>query len=152
MNFESNGTPYAFGNGKGDPAAGDDDRNDEAADRGEELDPRAEIARLEAQIERLSERLEWCRKVRLFSHVAMVLGAIWLAAALVGLIAFDPIALIAAISAIIGGIVAFGSNTTTTKEVAVALKRAEARRFDLIASLELRVVGDRERAIDSKYH
>jgi hypothetical protein len=107
----------------------------------EDEDPRVEIARLEAHIERLSESLGRCRKIRLFSQVAIAGGAIWIVAATLGFLAFDPIALIVAISAGIGGIFCFGSNTTTTKEVIAAMKEAEALRAGLIATLELRVVG-----------
>jgi len=107
----------------------------------EDEDPRAEIARLETRIEELSEALERCRKIKLFSQLAIVGGAIWMAGATFGILSFEPIGMIAAISAVIGGIVGFGSNTTTTEEVTAALHAADARRANLISSLELRVVG-----------
>jgi hypothetical protein len=45
-----------------------------------------------------------------------------------GAIRFDPMAMIGAISAVIGGTVVFGSNTSTLKQAAVAIKTAEALR------------------------
>jgi len=108
----------------------------------EDDDPRAQIAHLEARIEKLSQSLERCGKIRLVSQVAIEGGAIWLAAATLGFLGFDPVAMVAAISAVIGGIVGFGSNATTTKEFATAKKHAEAHRAELIASLDLRIVGD----------
>ena len=113
--------------------------NEDSPDQDE--DPRAEIARLETRIEELSEALERCRKIRLVSQLAIVGGAAWMAGATLGILGFEPIGMIAAISAVIGGIVGFGSNTTTTKEVVGALKKADARRANLITALNLRVVG-----------
>jgi hypothetical protein len=111
-----------------------------ADDEGE--DPRVEIARLEAQIDKLSELLERCRKIRLFSRIAIAGGAACLAAATLGLVDLGPIGIMAAVSAVIGGIVGFGSNTTTTKETTAAIRDAEARRAALISRLNLRTVGD----------
>ena len=118
--------------------AGIDDQDENIL--GEDDDPHAEIARLETRIEELAEALERCRKIRLFSLAAMIGGAIWMAGATVGLFGFEPVGMIAAISAVIGGIVGFGSNTTTTKEVVGKLRKAEARRAELISMLTLRVV------------
>jgi hypothetical protein len=109
----------------------------------EDESPHVRIARLEARIDELSESLERCRKIRLFSQIAVAGGAIWIVAATLGAVGFDPVAMIAAISAVIGGVVGFGSNTTTTKEVAAAIKETEALRAELIAGLDLRLVGDR---------
>jgi hypothetical protein len=50
--------------------------------------------------------------------------------------------MIASIAAVIGGTVAFGSNTTTGKQISAAMREAEERRSALIGGLELRVVGD----------
>lgn len=140
MKSGSNGVRYFATGGPDDP---DDDLSDEDADlAAEDDDPHTEIARLEAHIERFGESLERCRKIRLFSQIAIVGGAIWLTAALVGLIGFDAVAMVVAISAVIGGIVGYGSNTTTARETTLAMKRAEARRAELIAGLKLGVVGN----------
>jgi hypothetical protein len=103
-------------------------------------DPRDQIARLEAQLERLDEALARCRKVKLIAQIAFAGGAIWMAAALVGVIGVDPVAMVAAISVVIGGAVMYGSNTTTTQEVSAAIADAEAERAELIESLDLEAV------------
>jgi len=72
-------------------------------------DPREQISELEEQIEELAGALERCRKTALASKAAMVLGAILLAAIILGVVAFDPMAMVAALAALLGGIVVFGS-------------------------------------------
>jgi hypothetical protein len=113
--------------------------NEDSAD----LDPPHEIARLEGRIEDLSEALARCRKISLASKVAIATGAIWIAAAIIGAVEMDPLPLLAAIAAIIGGTVVFGSNTTTAKQISAAIGAAEARRAELIGHLDLRLVGGR---------
>jgi hypothetical protein len=101
---------------------------------------RKEIARLEARLEQLADGLTRCRKVKLVSQVALAGGGLWLAAATVGIISFDPVAFMAAVAGVIGGIVMYGSNTTTTLELEAEVKEAEAKRAALIGALDLRVV------------
>jgi hypothetical protein len=103
-----------------------------------------EILRLEAQIEQLTEAIERCRKAILVSKAAIAAGGIWLLAFTFGVIGFDPMAMIAAISAVIGGTVVLGSNTSTSKQAAVDIKAAEAIRAELIGKINLRVVGEAE--------
>jgi hypothetical protein len=74
--------------------------------------------------------------------MALLAGAMWLLASTVGAISLDPVALIGAIAAVIGGIVVFGSNTSTSKQAALGIKAAEARRAELIGKIELRPVGE----------
>jgi hypothetical protein len=114
-------------------------------------DLREEIVRLEAEIDELTGVIERSRKVGLIANSAIVVGAMWLLASTVGALSFDPVALISAIAAVIGGIVLFGSNTSTSKQAAARIKAAEARRAELIGRIELRPVGeasDRSRAPD----
>jgi hypothetical protein len=106
-------------------------------------DPPQEIARLEGRIEDLGEMLGRCRKIILASKVAIVAAAIWIAAAIIGAVAMDPLPLLAAIAAMIGGTVVFGSNTTTAKQISATIEAAETRRAELIGHLELRLVGER---------
>src|SRR2546429_9275870 len=79
-----------------------------------ECDPHDEILRLETEIEKLTEVIASCRKVVLASKIAIAAGGICLFALIVGVITFDPLTLIGAIAAVIGGIVVFGSNTSTS--------------------------------------
>lgn len=105
-------------------------------------DPRDQIARLESRLEELAESLVRCRKISLTSRIAIAGGGVWLAAMTIGIIGFDPIAMMGAIAAVIGGTVMYGSNTTTSREIEAAMTDAEARRAELIGALELRVVGE----------
>jgi hypothetical protein len=99
-----------------------------------------QIARLEARIDGLAETLERCRKIALASKVAIAAGAIGMAAMTLGAIRFDPIAMLAAMTAVIGGIVVFGSNDSTSKQTSARMNDAEALRVELIGRLELRIV------------
>jgi hypothetical protein len=78
-------------------------------------DLRDQILRLEAHIEELTEVIERCRKTILISKVSIAAGGIWLLAFTLGGTGFDPVAMIGAIAAVIGGIVLFGSNMSTSK-------------------------------------
>jgi hypothetical protein len=105
-------------------------------------DARHEIARLETRLDELADALARCRKFRLASQIAMAAGGLWFIAATVGVVTFDPAAMTAAIAAVIGGIVMYGSNNTTAAELNVEMKEAEAKRAALIGALDLRLVGD----------
>jgi hypothetical protein len=112
------------------------------SDRRGHGDLRKEILRLEAEIDELTGVIERSRKVGLIAKIALVAGAIGLLASTVGAIRFDPVALIGAIAAVIGGIVVFGSNTSTSKQAAARIKAAEARRAELIGMIDPRPVGE----------
>lgn len=112
------------------PPAGDGDRHDE-------------IAHLEARLEALAEQLARCRKFRLAAQAALAGGVLWLVGMVAGLLAPDPVALMVALAAVIGGIVTYGSNSTTTAECEAEIKETEAKRAALIGSLHLRVVSAR---------
>jgi hypothetical protein len=103
-------------------------------------DARKEIASLEARLDVLADGLSRCRKVKLIAQIALAGGGLWMAAALVGIISFDPVGFMAAIAGVIGGIVMYGSNTTTAQEMEAEMKDAEAKRAALIGALDLRVV------------
>jgi hypothetical protein len=112
------------------------------SDRRGHGDLRKEILRLEAEIDELTGVIERSRKLGLIANIAIVSGTMWLLASTVGAISFDPVALIGAIAAVIGGIVVFGSNTSTSKQAAARIKAAEARRAELIGMIDLRPVGE----------
>jgi hypothetical protein len=103
-----------------------------------------QISQLEADIEDLTEVVERCRKVTLISKVAIAAGGIWLLAITLGAIRFDAVAMVASMALVIGGIVFFGSNTSTSKQTTVAIKAAEARRAELIDKINPRVVIEAE--------
>ena len=103
-------------------------------------DPHDEIVRLEAHIEELAAKIESCRKFILASQIAMAGGGIVLAAMLLGAVRFDPATLAAAVAALLGGIVVWGSNGSTAKEAAKELAAAEADRAALIEMIDLRVI------------
>ncbi len=105
-----------------------------------EDDVREAIARLEEEIDRLILRRERCRKLSRAAKVAVVVGGVWLACTLVGLVYFWPSLFLAALAAVIGGIVLLGSNATTWEQTDAALDKANAARSALIGGIDLRVV------------
>src|SRR5262245_65080735 len=100
-----------------------------------------QIERLESDIEQLAKTLDGCRKAILLSKVAIAAGGIWIFVYLLGAIEFEPAAMIGALAAIIGGVVVFGSNSSTSKQTTAAMKAAEIRRAELIDMIDPRVVG-----------
>jgi ABC-type sugar transport system ATPase subunit len=104
-------------------------------------DLRDQIAGIETDIDELAKTLDGCRKAMLFSKVAIAAGGIWILANLLGAIRFEPATTIGAIAAIIGGVVVFGSNSSTSKQTTAAMKAAETRRAELIDMIDLRTVG-----------
>ena len=105
-------------------------------------DFRDEIAQLEARSEALTESIERCRKISLAARLTIAAGAIGIVLVLLGVIAFSPGTIIAAMAAVLGGIVLLGSNATTWTQTDAALHEAEAMRADLIGRMDMRVVGD----------
>jgi hypothetical protein len=54
-------------------------------------------------------------------------------------IPFEPATMVGALAAIIGGVVVFGSNSSTSKESTAAMKAAEMRRAELIDMFNLKI-------------
>jgi hypothetical protein len=111
--------------------------NQENLDNG---DPHEEIVRLEEHIEELAAKIESCRKFVLVSRVAVAGGALVLAAMLVGAIRSDLGLMAAAVSLLLGGIVVWGSNSSTAKEATKELAAAESERAALIEQINPRVI------------
>jgi hypothetical protein len=109
-------------------------------------DVREQIARIESEIEEHAQALERCRKIGLFARVAIVVGAMLLGAILLGAAKLGAAAWVAALAAILGGIVAFGSNISTAQQITAAMQAAEARRAELIGQIQLRLVDAVEEA------
>jgi hypothetical protein len=110
----------------------------------DDSDPHDEIVHLEAQIEKLTATVEGCRKFALAARIAMAGGGIVIAATVFGVVGFDPRAILAALAALLGGIVLWGSNSSTGKEAAGELAKAEANRAALIGLIDLRVIAERK--------
>jgi hypothetical protein len=103
-------------------------------------DHRDEIVRLETQIDDLAATIESCRKFILAGRIAVIGGGVVLVAVSVGAIQFDLSVMAAAVAAVLGGIVAAGSNQSTAKEAARELTAAEVKRVALIEQIDLRLV------------
>jgi len=97
---------------------------------------------VESHIDELAARIESCRI--LAGRIAVMGGGAVLITMLVGAIHFDPSVMALAIAAVLGGIVAAGSNRSTAKEAVHELTTAEAKRKALIEQIDLRLVPDRE--------
>jgi hypothetical protein len=101
--------------------------NDDLSDR---------ISLLEVEIDRLVRLAEGCRKIILISKIAIILGALTLLATVFGQIKFNQLVFVGSIAAILGGIVAAGSNTATLRLVGEEMRAAEQLRNKLIDQLE----------------
>ena len=103
-------------------------------------DPHEEIVRLEEHIEELAAKIESCRKFILASRIAVAGGGVVLAAMLVGAIWSDLEPMAAAVSFLLGGIVVWGSNSSTAKEAAKEIAAAKTKRAGLIEHINPRVI------------
>ena len=104
-------------------------------------DLRDQIAQLETEIEQLADTVEKCRKVTMFSKVIIGAGAIWMLAYVLGAIRFEPTTMVGAIAAVIGGVVLYGSNASTSKAAMMAMNEAETLRAALIDMVDPQTVG-----------
>jgi hypothetical protein len=102
---------------------------------------RDQISRIETDIEDYAITLDGCRKAMLLSKVAIGAGIISLSAYLLGAIWLNAVVVIGAMAAVIGGVVVFGSNLTTSKQATSAMAALERRRAELIDMINLRTVG-----------
>jgi hypothetical protein len=105
---------------------------------------RDQISRIETDIEDHAITLEGCRKAMLLSKVAIAAGIVFLSTYLLGAIWLNAVAVIGAMAAVIGGVVVFGSNLTTSNQATSAMAALERRRAELIDMINLRTVGEGE--------
>ena len=108
-------------------------------------DLRDQISRIETDIEEYAITLEGCRKAMLLSKVAIAAGIAFLAANLLGAIWLNSVAVIGAMAAVIGGVVVFGSNLTTSRQATSAMAALERHRAELIDTINLRTIGENDR-------
>ena len=104
---------------------------------------RDDIARIETRIEELAEAIDRCRKFSLAAKLIISAGAIWIALSMLTLVSYTAETTIAALAAMIIGVVLLGSNATTWTQTETAMRASEAMRAELIGQLELRMVAER---------
>src|SRR5262249_7270442 len=98
-------------------------------------------SRIETDIEDYAITLDGCRKAMLLSKVAIGAGIISLSAYLLVAIWLNAVAVIVAMAAVIGVVVCFWSNLTTSNQATSAMAALERRRAELIDMINLRTVG-----------
>jgi hypothetical protein len=103
-------------------------------------DPQWNIVQLEEQIEELAARTEKCRKFSLAARIVSAGGSIVLAAMLVGFIQFDPGLMAGAVAATLGGIVVWGANSSTAREITKEIIKLESERTTWIEHINPRVI------------
>ena len=107
-----------------------------------EDNPTDEISRIEARLEQLAAVAEQCRKIILVSKAAIAAGVAMLLVMMLGLFGSSAAVALGSIGAVLGGIVALGSNISTLQETMDAISAAEMLRSNLISRIDLRVVDD----------
>jgi hypothetical protein len=110
-------------------------------------DPHEQIARLESEIEALSESAARCAKIALGARMAIGAGCLLFAAMLFGFLQTDGLRLLIAAILAMGGIVLYGSNRTTAQQIAARIANAERLRAELIGDIELTLVPEPTRVL-----
>jgi hypothetical protein len=105
-----------------------------------DVDLHEEIVRLEEHIEELAAKIESCRKFILASRIAVAGGGVVLAAMLLGAIRSDLGLMAASVASFLGGIVVWGSNSSTAKEAANEIAASESERAALIEKINPRII------------
>src|SRR3954468_21570911 len=97
------------------------------------------IVELEAEIERLRDAAERCRKIDLVTRAAIGLGIACLASALLWC---KPVALVLGLALLLGGVALHGSNRSTLQEIVTRIRTTETRRAAAIDELKLGAASD----------
>jgi len=103
-------------------------------------DVSSRISQLEADIEQLAGTIESCRNIIRVSRLAIAFGGLWMAALATGVLGSGPLSLIAAIAAVLYGIVGYGSNLSTLRQSMEKKKQAEAAREELIGEIDFETI------------
>jgi hypothetical protein len=96
---------------------------------------RASVADLELRIEELAAAIDQSRKLTRLGNVSTMLGLALLAALILTLLGFSPVAMVAGIAFAIGGLVLSGSSKRSTEELMNSLRQAEMQRHAAIDEL-----------------
>jgi len=103
-------------------------------------DVSSRISQLEADIEQLAGTIESCRHIIRVSRLAIAFGGLWMAALATGVLGSGPLSLIAAIAAVLYGIVGYGSNLSTLRQSMEKKTQAEAAREELIGEIDFETI------------
>ena len=98
------------------------------------------IERIEEEIIDLTDRAENCRKVMLAARIGMIGGAAALAAFVFGILRFDGLVFVVAVTAILVGIVTYGSNKSTREQLLAKIVELKGVRAAMIDSLRMDTV------------
>ena len=99
--------------------------------------PADRIEALETHIDELSEKVGRSRRLTTAGWVAAVIGPLVLVALIAGLVDYSPARALAALAALIGGVVLTGSSTSSTAELERSLAKAKRERDAAIDALGL---------------
>ena len=103
----------------------------------------AQVSRLDKKLEELAAAIERCRKVDLASKAMLAAGTAVVVLMVLGMIRPEPIAVVGAITLLVGGTVVFGSNASTWTRAAAEMKTTETLMRGLIDRADLTLVVDR---------
>jgi len=106
-------------------------------------DVHQQIADLEAEIDRLSDAAEQCRKGMIVAKAAIGVGVLLFVVSLLGLIRSDPIILVIGIAAAVAGIGYYGSSRGSLERLTARITASEVRRAAMIDGMDLQSVQER---------
>lgn len=98
------------------------------------------IAQIENEIFDLADRAENCRKVMIAARIGMIGGGVALAAFIFGILRFDGLVFVVAVTAILVGIVTYGSNKSTREQLLAQITQLKATRTAMIDSVRMETV------------